>query len=48
MLQANIRQNLQVVVQISTKYHEQLTTLALIELFESFKSFEGMVNTSNF
>lgn len=42
MLQANIRQNLQVVVQISTKYHEQLTTLALIELFESFKSFEGL------
>lgn len=42
MLQANIRQNLQVVVQISTKYHEQLETQALIELFESFKSYEGM------
>jgi clathrin heavy chain len=42
MLQANIRQNLQVVVQIATKYHEQLTTLALIDLFESFKSFEGL------
>ncbi|VDP46797.1 unnamed protein product [Soboliphyme baturini] len=42
MLQANIRQNLQVVVQISTKYHEQLTTQALIDLFESFKSFEGL------
>ena len=41
MLQANIRQNLQVCVQISTKYHEQLTTTALIEIFESFKSFEG-------
>ncbi len=42
MLQANIRQNLQVVVQISTKYHEQLTTSALIDLFEQFKSFEGL------
>jgi len=41
MLQANIRQNLQVCVQIATKYHEQLTTQALIEIFESFKSFEG-------
>ena len=43
MLQANIRQNLQVCVQISTKYHEQLTTTALIEIFESFKSFEGTI-----
>ncbi len=42
MLQANIRQNLQVCVQIATKYHEQLTTNALIDLFESFKSFEGL------
>lgn len=42
MLQANIRQNLQIVVQIATKYHEQLTTVALIDLFESFKSFEGL------
>ena len=42
MLQANIRQNLQVVVQIATKYHEQLSTESLIELFESFKSYEGM------
>nr|KAG5696086.1 hypothetical protein BaRGS_020487 [Batillaria attramentaria] len=41
MLTANIRQNLQVCVQIASKYHEQLTTDALIELFESFKSFEG-------
>ena len=41
MLTANIRQNLQVVVQIASKYHEQLTTQSLIELFESFKSFEG-------
>lgn len=41
MLTANIRQNLQICVQIATKYHEQLTTKALIDLFESFKSYEG-------
>lgn len=44
MLQANIRQNLQVVVQIATKYHEQLGTQKLIELFESFKSYEGKIS----
>ncbi|GMS88450.1 hypothetical protein PENTCL1PPCAC_10625, partial [Pristionchus entomophagus] len=42
MLQANIRQNLTVVVQIASKYHEQLTTEKLIDLFESFKSYEGL------
>ena len=42
MLQANISQNLQVCVQVATKYHEQLTTNSLIDLFESFKSFEGV------
>ncbi|XP_074599513.1 clathrin heavy chain 1-like isoform X1 [Brevipalpus obovatus] len=42
MLQHNIRQNLQICVQIATKYHEQLTTTALIDLFESFKSYEGL------
>ncbi|XP_065337629.1 clathrin heavy chain isoform X1 [Cloeon dipterum] len=42
MLTANIRQNLQVCIQIATKYHEQLTTKALIDLFESFKSYEGL------
>ena len=41
MLQANIRQNLQVCVKVASKYHEQLTASSLIELFESFKSFEG-------
>ena len=41
MLQHNIRTNLQVVVAIATKYHEQLTTTALIDLFEAFKSYEG-------
>lgn len=42
MLQANIRQNLQVCVQIASKYHEQLSTNSLIEIFESFKSYEGL------
>ena len=42
MLQANISQNLQVCVQVAKKYHEQLTTNSLIDLFESFKSFEGL------
>ncbi|ROL54332.1 Clathrin heavy chain 1 [Anabarilius grahami] len=42
MLSANIRQNLQICVQVASKYHEQLTTQALTELFESFKSFEGL------
>ncbi|CAF3960600.1 unnamed protein product [Adineta steineri] len=35
MLQANIQQNSQVVVQIATKYHEQLGTQKLSELFNS-------------
>lgn len=43
MLSANIRQNLQICVQVASKYHEQLTTQALTELFESFKSFEGEI-----
>lgn len=42
MLSHNIRQNLQISVQVATKYHEQLTTVALIDLFESFKSYEGL------
>ncbi|XP_033115342.1 clathrin heavy chain 1 isoform X2 [Anneissia japonica] len=42
MLTANIRQNLQICVQVATKYHEQLGTNSLIDLFESFKSFEGL------
>jgi len=42
MLRINIRQNLQVVVQIATKYSDILGPVRLIEMFESFKSFEGM------
>lgn len=41
MLRVNIRQNLQTVVQIATKYSNILGPVKLIELFESFKSFEG-------
>ncbi|ETE68739.1 Clathrin heavy chain 1, partial [Ophiophagus hannah] len=36
------RANLQICVQVASKYHEQLSTQSLIELFESFKSFEGL------
>eukprot|EP01134_Creolimax_fragrantissima_P001261 CFRG1261T1 len=42
MLTSNLRQNLQLVVQIASKYHEQLGTDQLVEMFESFKSFEGL------
>ena len=41
MLSANIRQNLQICVQVASKYHEQLGANTLVELFESFKSYEG-------
>jgi clathrin heavy chain len=44
MLRVNIRQNLQVVVQIATKYSDILGAVKLIEMFESFKSFEGKPN----
>ncbi|EAU90123.2 clathrin heavy chain 1 [Coprinopsis cinerea okayama7 len=42
MLKVNIRQNLQVVIQIATKYSDILGPIKLIEMFESFKSFEGL------
>ncbi|KAI9208250.1 uncharacterized protein BJ171DRAFT_490747 [Polychytrium aggregatum] len=42
MLQNNLRQNLQIVVQVSTKYSEQLGATNLIALFENHKSFEGL------
>ncbi|KIM68076.1 hypothetical protein SCLCIDRAFT_1209460 [Scleroderma citrinum Foug A] len=42
MLRVNIRQNLQVVIQIATKYSDILGAVKLIEMFESFKSFEGL------
>ncbi|ODV89459.1 hypothetical protein CANCADRAFT_32710 [Tortispora caseinolytica NRRL Y-17796] len=42
MLRSNIRQNLQVVIQIATKYSDLLGSLALISLFEEFKTSEGL------
>ena len=42
MLRANIRQNLQVVVQIATKYSDLLGSSNLITMFEKFRSFEGL------
>ena len=42
MLASNLRQNLQVVIQIATKYSENFTPAALIELFEKHKSVEGL------
>ncbi|KAK7016226.1 Clathrin heavy chain [Paramarasmius palmivorus] len=42
MLRVNMRQNLQVVVQIATKYSDILGPMSLIEMFESFKTFEGL------
>ncbi|CAL1714910.1 unnamed protein product [Somion occarium] len=42
MLRVNIRQNLQIVIQIATKYSDILGPVKLIEMFESFKTFEGL------
>ena len=42
LLTVNIRQNLQVVVQIAKEYTEQLGAERIIELLESFKSWEGL------
>ena len=42
MLRVNIRQNLQAVIQIATKYSDILGPIKLIEMFEQFKSFEGL------
>jgi clathrin heavy chain len=42
MLRVNIRQSLQVVIQIATKYSDILGPIKLIEMFESFKTFEGL------
>ena len=41
MLRVNVRQNLQVVIQIATKYSDILGPVKLIEMFESYKTFEG-------
>lgn len=54
MLNVNIRQNLQVVIQVATKYSELVGPLNFIKLFEDFNTSEGLyyylqsiVNLSN-
>jgi clathrin heavy chain len=42
MLKTNLRQNITVVVQIATKYYDLLGPTQLIELFEQFKSSDGL------
>ena len=42
MLRVSIRQNLQVVIEIATKYSDILGPVKLIEMFESFKTFKGL------
>ncbi|KAI1466714.1 clathrin heavy chain [Daldinia caldariorum] len=42
MMKVNIRQNLQSVVQIATKYSELLGPTNLIDLFEKYKTHEGL------
>jgi clathrin heavy chain len=42
LLGRNIRQNLQLVVQVATKYSEPLGPENLIKLMEDFKTFEGL------
>ncbi|KAJ3447117.1 clathrin heavy chain [Anaeramoeba flamelloides] len=42
MLTANIKQNLQVVVQIGAKYTERFGIEKFVALFENFNSFEGV------
>lgn len=42
LLKVNLRQNLQIVVQITKEYTQQLTPESIIELYEEFKSSEGL------
>lgn len=42
LLKNNQRQNLQLVVQIATKYSEELTPENLIQIFEEVRSYEGL------
>lgn len=41
VLRVSIHQDLQVVVEIATKYSETLGPATPVEIFEGFKSFEG-------
>lgn len=42
MLGKNMRQNLQMVVQIATAYSDQIGAESLMEMLESFKLYEGL------
>eukprot|EP00161_Ancyromonas_sigmoides_P018408 TRINITY_DN5085_c0_g2_i9.p1 TRINITY_DN5085_c0_g2~~TRINITY_DN5085_c0_g2_i9.p1 ORF type:complete len:1656 (-),score=901.77 TRINITY_DN5085_c0_g2_i9:282-5249(-) len=42
LLSHNLRQNLQISVQIATKYSDNYEPQALIELYESFSSYDGL------
>jgi len=42
LLRTNMRQNLQIVVQVAREYSEQLTPEKLIEMFEQYNSWEGL------
>ncbi len=42
MLKVNMRQNLQIVVQIATKYSDLLGPVKIIEMFEQYKTFDGL------
>ncbi|KAI9890023.1 MAG: hypothetical protein M1814_004539 [Vezdaea aestivalis] len=42
MLSSNIRQNLQAVVQVATKYSDLLGPVRLMDLFEKYRSAEGL------
>ena len=42
LLTRNLRQNLNIVVQIASKYSDPLGPENLMKLFEDFKSFEGL------
>lgn len=42
LLDKNIAQNLQIVIQVATKYSDLLGSAALIKLFEDYKCYEGL------
>ncbi|CAB0015915.1 unnamed protein product, partial [Nesidiocoris tenuis] len=42
LMTSNVKQNLHLCVRIASKYHEQLTVQKMIEMFESFKCYEGL------
>ena len=42
MMRVNLRVNMQIVVSVAVRYHEQLGTATVVKLFESFNNWEGM------